>query len=249
MPRLLLPVTAIVTALIVAALGFPVQKSAKTSAQPANNAPVLLELFTSQGCSSCPPADRLAAKFDEAGEFIVISRPVDYWDRLGWKDTFASPENTALQRSYSQRGLVGYNGVYTPQAVLAGHAGEVGSDANALRKLAASLPDTGAAISIRAVPGKGHAVGLAGSTSRAAELVLVGVSRRETVRIGRGENGGRSVTYTNVALEERRIDNWNGGSKSIELGAENLSVTGADRYALILRQHAGGEVMAASWLD
>ncbi len=212
--------------------------------------PVLLELFTSQGCSSCPPADRLAAKLATNPDLVMISRPVDYWDRLGWKDTFASPENTALQRSYARRGLGGYNGVYTPQTVVNGVWGEVGSNERAIRRFANEAAKTNrAAIRVRDLNDGGYGIGLAGSATNDSELVLFGVSSRETVAIGRGENRGRRITYTNVLIGEKRIAQWDGGSASHRLGAEGLRMKGADRYALVLRESRGGRVLAARWLN
>src|SRR3546814_2316327 len=103
----------------------------------ADDAPAaLIELFTSQGCSSCPPADALFAKLAKDPGIVAISRPVTYWDRLGWKDTLARPENTALQRAYAARNIAGA-GVYTPQAVVQGGAGTVGSREGEIRTLAA----------------------------------------------------------------------------------------------------------------
>ncbi|MEO0462716.1 MAG: DUF1223 domain-containing protein [Pseudomonadota bacterium] len=236
-------------AVFLASLGAPRQTAAQSLSADAN-APALIELFTSQGCSSCPPADRLAARLDADPSLVVISRPVDYWDRLGWKDTFASPANTALQQAYRRRELAGYNGVYTPQAVINGRAGEVGSDEPALRRLLASAPPATAGLSVRAVPGKGFAIGLAGKTQRTAELVAVSVKRRASVNIGRGENRGRRVTYTNVLLGERRIAQWTGGDQSIALNRTDLpGGTSADRHALILHVPEGGPVLAARWLD
>ena len=211
--------------------------------------PVLLELFTSQGCSSCPPADRLAAKLANEPGLVVISRPVDYWDRLGWKDTFASPVNTNLQRRYARRGLGGYNGVYTPQTVVGGALGEVGSDERAIRRFANQTAATNrAAIRIRRREDGGYGIGLAGNASGTAELVLMGVSSRETVSIGRGENGGRSVTYTNVLISEQQIAEWNGGAASHRINRAQLIMPGVDRYALALREPRGGKVLAARWL-
>ncbi len=98
--------------------------------------PLVLELFTSQGCSSCPPADALMEQIARTRpDVLVISRPVTYWDRLGWRDTLALPENTDLQRAYAARGLAGRNGVYTPQAVVDGHSGTVGSRAGDIDEL------------------------------------------------------------------------------------------------------------------
>ncbi len=236
-----------------ASLVVPHSSEAQSGLQPDNGAladePVLLELFTSQGCSSCPPADRLAAKLAKEPGLVVISRPVDYWDRLGWKDTFASPANTALQRRYARRGLGGYNGVYTPQTVVGGSLGEVGSDERAIRGFASQTAKANrAAIRIRRREDGGYGIGLAGSASTTAELALLGVSSRETVAIGRGENGGRRVTYTNVLINERRLAEWEGGSASHRIERAQLIMPGVDRYALALREPSGGRVLAARWL-
>ncbi len=234
---------------LVWAIGIPTG-SAQPSYAPHKGEPVLIELFTSQGCSSCPPADRLAARLAKEDYLVVISRPVDYWDRLGWKDTFGKAENTALQHSYASRGLGGYNGVYTPQIVVAGSLGEVGSDERAVRGFVNRIGSKpAAAIRVRGSSENGFAIGVAGTTDRSAELMLIGVSTEEKIDIGRGENQGRSLTYTNVHILERRISNWSGGKASYVLTPSQLSMAGADRYALVLRVPSGGKVLAASWLE
>ena len=233
-----------------ASLVVPHQTAAQSDDGNLSDEPVLLELFTSQGCSSCPPADRLAARLDAEGEFVVISRPVDYWDRLGWKDTFASPANTALQRRYAQRGLAGYNGVYTPQTVVDGLLGEVGSSERAIRRFAREAARVKrAAIRIGRRDDGGFGVGLGGTTERKTELVLIGVSRSETVAIGRGENGGRRITYTNVLIEEKSLAQWDGGKASHVIDPGALTIRGADRYAVVLREPEGGKVLSARWLN
>ena len=215
----------------------------------AKPAPVLLELFTSQGCSSCPPADALAEKLAANPNLVVIARPVTYWDRLGWKDTLARESNTALQQNYARRGLEGRNGVYTPQLVVDGTYGVVGSRAD---EVATGVKQFGAtsdaAIRVAPAAAGGYAVELSGSAAGAAELVLVAVTRKVEVGIGRGENGGRKVAYTNVLRDERKIADWQGGAAKVALGAGQLKVAGADRYALVLRQPGGGKVLAARWV-
>lgn len=179
----------------------------------------------------------------------MISRPVDYWDRLGWKDTFAKPSNTALQRAYARRGLAGYNGVYTPQSVMAGQLGEVGSKEAAIRNYAARAATKNRAV-LRVKPaGNDFAIGIGGQTSRPAELMLIGVASKADVAIGRGENVGRTVTYTNVLIDEQKIGSWTGGADSHALRASQMRMKGADRYALLLREPGGGPVLAARWVS
>ncbi len=222
----------------------------KAPAVAVSGEPVLLELFTSQGCSSCPPADALAEKLSANPDLVVISRNVTYWDRLGWKDTLGKESNTALQRDYARRGLAGRNGVYTPQLVVDGAYGLVGSHGS---EVAPSVEKFGgksdAAIRVTAGAGGGYSVSLSGSASVKAELVLVAVTRKVEVGIGSGENGGRTVTYPNVLRSERKVSDWAGGKTSVTLAASRLKVPGADRYALVLRQPNGGKVLAARWVS
>lgn len=212
-------------------------------------APVLVELFTSQGCSSCPPADALAEKLAKEPGLVVITRPVTYWDRLGWKDTLARESNTALQQDYARRGLAGTNGVFTPQLVVGGSYGAVGSRADELAEGVRRFGDGGPArIAVAAKGAGGYGVDLAGAGEGAAELVLVAVKSHVDVTIGSGENGGRQVGYANVLRAERKLADWQGGAAHLDLAPASLAVPGADRYALVLRAPGGGRVLAARWL-
>ncbi len=221
--------------------------AAKGAPSVAVGQPVVLELFTSQGCSSCPPADAIAARIDDEGQHLVISRPVTYWDRLGWKDTLALEGNTTLQRAYARKGHRG-GGVYTPQIVIDGQDGAVGGRESEVRKLAgmASGNDT-AAIAIRPQNDGGFAVGINGMAAR-GEVQLLALDSHEDVRIGRGENGGRTVSYTNVLRSEMTLADWNGGQRAIAIPAARLKVAKADRYAIIVREKNGGAVLAARML-
>ncbi len=215
--------------------------------------PVLVELFTSQGCSSCPPADQFASTLARENDLVVIARPVTYWDRLGWKDTLAREANTDLQRDYSRRGLAGRNGVYTPQMVIDGMLGAVGSKQRDVRQqIAIARGSQHVATRIERNPSGGYDVHIGGSLqgagSQNAEAVLVAISSEESVSIGRGENGGRQISYTNVVIGEKVTGNWNGGNALITIAARDLATPGADRHALIVRGPNGGEVLAARWL-
>jgi len=251
--RTLLAIAASLAALGAAAFTLPggvsPQGEASGKGAATSGEPVLLELFTSQGCSSCPPADRLAETLAERPDLVVIARPVTYWDRLGWKDTLAKEDNTQLQQAYARKGLAGSNGVYTPQLVVNGTFGTVGSRK---AEIAAGIRQHGgkggAAIRVRDLGAKGYGVGLGGVSASPAELVLVAVTRKVDVGIMRGENGGAKVAYTNVLLAERKLADWNGGEASQVIAPAALNVKGADRYALVLRAPGGGKVLAARWL-
>jgi len=224
-------------------------KSGPAPAVAVAGEPVLLELFTSQGCSSCPPADALAEKLSANPDLVVISRNVTYWDRLGWKDTLGKESNTALQQDYARRGLAGRNGVYTPQLVVNGAYGLVGSHASEVAPSVKQYATSDAAIRVTPGAGGGYAVALSGTGAGKAELVLLAVTRKVEVGIGSGENGGRTVTYPNVLRSERKVTDWAGGTASVTLAASQLKVPGADRYALVLRQPGGGQVLAARWVS
>ncbi|MFM7403716.1 MAG: DUF1223 domain-containing protein [Erythrobacter sp.] len=223
--------------------------TAKAPVVAVSASPVLLELFTSQGCSSCPPADQLAEKLATNPNLVVIARPVTYWDRLGWKDTLAREANTELQQDYARHGLAGRNGVYTPQLVVDGAYGVVGSQADAI---AAGIKryggKGGAAIDLTGSLAKGYTATLSGSATNSAELVLFGVTRNAEVAIGRGENTGRRVAYTNVLRAETKLADWRGGKANVSVTLSQLQVKGADRYALVLREPGGGKVLAARWI-
>jgi hypothetical protein len=169
------------------------------------NHPVLLELFTSEGCSSCPPADALLEELDKTQpvpgtEILVLSEHVDYWDQIGWRDRFSSPQFTARQRSYGDRFHL--DEVYTPQIVVDGAAEVLGSDkAAALRavrqasraeKLDVSLtvlPDARAEVKIGALPG---------SLSRDATVFIAVADAEDSSDIRGGENKGRRLHHVAV---------------------------------------------------
>lgn len=208
--------------------------------------PVAVELFTSQGCSSCPPADALMAKMVREPGVVVITRPVTYWDRLGWKDTLARPANTALQQAYARHAFPG-GGVYTPQAVVAGRAGAVGGQEGKIRLLIGEARRQ-AQPTLAVAPG-GRSVAVSGAGPAGAEVVLVALKRSATVAIGSGENGGRRVTYSNVLVGERGLGAWRGGAATFAIPAGAMDVAGADRYAVLVRQGGGGPILAARYVS
>jgi hypothetical protein len=169
--------------------------------------PVLLELFTSEGCSSCPPADRLLAEFDRlqpvpGAQLVVLSEHVDYWDRLGWKDPFSAAQFTARQEEYAARFHV--EGPYTPQLVVDGRWQLVGSDSagalsairQALREVKIPMDISGVARRENRVTARIH-LGTAPRKIQARLYVAVAEDAAES-RVLRGENAGRSLTHVAV---------------------------------------------------
>ena len=200
----------------------------------------VLELFTSQGCSSCPPADRLLAKVAGSPGVIVLTRPVTYWDRLGWKDTLARPENTALQYAYQRRFQT--RSVYTPQLVADGSREWVGSNRTRLVAELRQRTDSARVALARTASGK-IAIGIAGQATAKAEVKLVELAGERSVDIGRGENGGRRVTYTNVVLAERVVAGWSGGTRAYTVDGAGLA---GDRVAVIVQAPNAGPILGAA---
>jgi len=212
-------------------------------AQPGNLRPVLVELFTSQGCSSCPPADEFLGRLAGEPGIVAISRPVTTWDRFGWRDTLARPENTQLQERYS---ALNHEEGYTPQAVVQGKVMLVGGREGAVhRAIDEYRASAGAPPMLRVEQG---ALLLDGATAAPVEIRLLALRSRVSVPIVRGENGGRTVDYVNVVVGETALGNWRGGPLRLPIPAARLHVAGADRYAVIVQEPGAGRVITASYL-
>ena len=183
----------------------------------------VVELFTSQGCSSCPPADRYLAELAKDPGLVVLSWPVDYWDYIGWKDTFASPTFTARQRGYAAARES--NQVYTPQAVIDGAVHAVGSDRDHVEEeLATRASALSASIAVSDRDGKLSVdVTPKANAKGPATLWLVRVLRSANVAIGRGENKGRRVSYTNVVRDATAIGQWSGGPMHFDVARPKLA--------------------------
>lgn len=208
----------------------------------------LIELFTSQGCSSCPPADALLERYAERDDLVALTFHVDYWDYLGWKDTNARPEFSERQRAYAQRRGDGM--VYTPQVVVNGIAHAVGSKREAID---AALEQTVAGIAAQRqilsieIDGKRlkltRAPGEAGGTLGEVRVWLALASRRTLVDIGRGENSGRTVTYNHVVRDLVELGTWAAGSDSLEVETARMG-DGVDGCIAFV-QDADGAILAA----
>jgi hypothetical protein len=192
----------------------------------------VLELFTSQGCSSCPPADKLLGELSRDPSLVVFSLNVDYWDSLGWKDTLADPRNSERQRAYSR--VRGDRGVYTPQLVINGTAHVVGSDKAAVQRALASARE-GLSVPVRAAVKDGKlSVDLPAGTG-AGEVWVYGLAKEVPVAVARGENRGRTVTYHNVARRWQKLGDWNGKAASWTLPVSDLAGGGVDLAAVVVQ--------------
>ena len=230
----------------VAALAVSGIAISQTTSNPAT--PVAIELFTSQGCSSCPPADAFAEQLGKEPNTVILTRPVTYWDRLGWKDTLAREENTRLQQAYAQRGGVG-SGVYTPQAMVQGGSAAVGSSQAELRRLiVAEQRKSGPSVRATALSDGGRTVSIGAAGASTGDIMVVALKANTVVRIGSGENGGRTVRYTNVVLAETSVGQFKGDAATITVPAKLMKRAGADRYALIIRSGVAGRIIAARYI-
>ncbi len=203
----------------------------------------VIELFTSQGCSSCPPADRLLAKFAQDPSLIALSLPVDYWDYLGWKDTLALHGDTERQRDYSL--ARGDRQVYTPQVVVNGIVHVLGSDKeaieNAIAKTRRTADPLSLPVSMRVADGAiTVSVPAATGADRAGAVWLCPVTGKVRVTIGRGENRGRSIVYHNVVRRWIKLGDWHGQAETFHMKLADLpngkfSLAEVDHAAVLLQ--------------
>lgn len=216
------------------------------ASQP-NSVAGVVELFTSQGCSSCPPADRLLSTMATDPSIVALSFPIDYWDFIGWKDTLASPEFTARQKAYAA--ALGEGRVYTPEAIVDGLFDAVGSDRAAIDHAVKIGKEGKGALS---VPIHLHELGgvlqidIGVGTDVPAAIYVLRVAKSRTVVIERGENSGRSMTYTNVVRAIHKVGEWDGKAESLKL----TELKGDDEAYVVLVQQdleqGPGAILAAA---
>jgi len=209
--------------------------------------PILLELFTSQGCSSCPPADRLLADLAQQPGVIALAFHVDYWDRLGWKDPFASAEWTERQRSYGGR-LSGsrYAGqIYTPQLVIDGRIDAVGSDAPAIRRalIKAKSEAIDVGISLTHRPGGLRAVAQSSAYTEATLLLAV-IDPLRVTRVARGENAGQNLREVRIVRRLESLREYVGADLDLQITDPRNEPGQA--LALILQRPDGSIIGAAT---
>ncbi|HEX3441399.1 MAG TPA: DUF1223 domain-containing protein [Pseudolabrys sp.] len=186
----------------------------------------VIELFTSQGCSSCPPADRLLGELSKDPSLVTLSLPVDYWDYLGWKDTLALHGHSERQRAYSE--TRGDREVYTPQVVVNGIVHALGSDKAAIEKAVAETDKTASPltvpVSMMVADGNVTVTVAAGKGAlNSGEVWLCPVSRKLPVTIERGENRGHTLTYYNVVRRWLKLGDWHGSAEKFSLPVSTIA--------------------------
>jgi hypothetical protein len=215
----------------------------------ASAAPVVVELFTSQGCSSCPPADALLTELAKEPGVIALSMHVDYWDYIGWSDPYSSPQITARQQSYAKDLKIRY--VYTPQILVDGRVAVVGSRRDSVRSAVAQAALRGKPLDVRLVPDDGGKIIIpAGHAPDGGASVWLAVYDRvhETV-VERGENAGRTLRNSNVVRDLVKVGTWTGEAMEIPVDLAAAVAQGRDGCAVIVQQGRTGPILGAAAMD
>jgi len=210
----------------------------------AGERPIVVELFTSEGCSSCPPADKLLAELANRPDVLALSFHVDYWDRLGWKDPYSSREATERQNHYAT--LLDLDTVYTPQIVVDGKWQAVGSDRADVEHALGLAQRQRRDVPVTLVLDRGRAqIALGpGADIVPAAVLLIGFDRRHVTVVKRGENGGRTLAHVDVVRGIAEIGQLDGGSVEFEapVGWQ------CDRIAAVV-QAADGRILGVAVQD
>ena len=236
---------AVAAVLVASGLGLA---AAASDVRAADKPLVVVELFTSQGCNSCPPADELLGELIKRDDVLGFSFHVDYWDYIGWHDTFALPEAGLRQRSYVNR--VGGRYVYTPQLVIGGKEQVVGHDRQAVEaaiEATASRPMVD--VSLHKGPARGQwVVELApAELETPATIWLAAYDNRHDVEIKRGENRDKVLTYHNVVRKMERVGKWDGKSAlSLPVDMQAIWAEGHDGCAVIVQEDGFGPILGAA---
>lgn len=203
----------------------------------------VIELFTSQGCSSCPPADELLGLLARQSDVVALAYHVDYWDYLGWRDTLAVPDNTERQQDYNR--AFGNRSVYTPQAIVNGRLQMSGAERTsvegAMRRMAGT--DEGMTVDVEISYSGDSLIIETGEVDRRigkAHVVLVYFEPVTRVEIGQGENRGRVATYWNSVSGFHSAGKWDGSKTRFELPLSEIARKGAGGCAILVQEMREG---------
>ena len=207
--------------------------------------PVVVELFTSQGCSYCPPADAYLNELAKQPNVIALAWHVDYWDYIGWKDSFANPAFTERQRAYAHAQK--QRMIYTPQLIINGVENMMGKIYDEVSASIRKVTVQKAVMKLSSSrAGAAYTVTLSASHRHGTyDVQLVRVSPINIVKILGGENAGKTVTYVNVVTDLRSLGSWDGQSK-VTFKTGDL-VRG--KYTILVQHQGHGKIVAAAWLQ
>ena len=211
--------------------------------------PIVIELFTSQGCNSCPAADAFLEELAQRDNILALSFHVNYWDYLGWKDTFATEWTTQRQRTYAV--FLGERTIYTPQMVIGGLDHVVGSRRAKVQSAIDTARDP--YLELRATyAGDGKlAVTIPEGEMNLRDVVvwLVRFDKSSEVAIERGENAGQNFIYHNVVRDYREVAMWTGSRMDIEFDLSELRDGGRDGAAVLVQEGGSGRIIGAIEID
>jgi hypothetical protein len=228
--------------MISAACGFWLLLAGASAAQAEERPPIVVELYTSQGCSSCPPADALLAELAKDPRIIALALHVDYWDYLGWADRFANPAHTKRQKAYAHAS--GAKMIYTPQMIISGGERVVGSDAVAVAAAIRAQEGVVPTVRLSVLRQDGRIVIRAEAvppSDRTFRVQLVRYRPQENVQIERGENAGHSITYHNIVTSWQALGDWR-ATQPLELRAD---MGGAEPGVVLIQAEGPAEILAA----
>jgi hypothetical protein len=206
--------------------------------------PVVVELFTSQGCSSCPPAEALLGELAQKPNIVALAYHVDYWDDLGWKDPFSIPEAARRQRGYVKR--LSSSGAFTPQAVVSGDTSLVGSNRTEMKQAIAADRDA-LAIELSKV-GATLSINLPERWNEPMDVHVVAYLDRALTKVSRGENARRSLQEFNIVRSIKRVGRWNGQPQKMSVALAELPKE-ATSVAVLLQRPAQGAIAGAATLS
>jgi hypothetical protein len=205
----------------------------------------VIELFTSQGCSSCPPADAALGELVAQGDMVVLSYHVDYWNYLGWTDTLSSKENTERQYGYAK--TLGRSGVYTPQAVINGRDHVKGTDLAVINDKVKALTQNGKGLDVpvtAAMRGDEIEIEIGGGKGQ-ADVVVAYFTKRQQVDVTKGENSGKTMEYWHAVYDVQSVGTWNGQSMKLTLPGKLMGKSKKDGCAILLQASGPGGEPAA----
>ncbi|MFL6551018.1 MAG: DUF1223 domain-containing protein [Povalibacter sp.] len=205
--------------------------------------PIVVELFTSQGCSSCPPADALLGEIARKPNVVALSYHVDYWDELGWKDPFSMPEATQRQRGYVRR--LSKSGAFTPQAVVGGDTSFVGSNRTAMSKALAEQRDALALVLSKS--GTTLQIDLTERWREPMDVYVISYLREATTQIGKGENAHRALKEFNIVRSFKRVGQWNGAPQQMKVPLSSFP-RDSNSVAVLLQRSGQGAIAGAATL-